>query len=69
MSSRGDSSDVSRKCLVVDASVIIKWHVEEVHSAAARFLLEDLRRLNCMFRILRIPRLAISSGRKSSVES
>ena len=27
--------------LVVDASVVIKWHVEEVHSAAARELLDD----------------------------
>jgi predicted nucleic acid-binding protein len=41
MSSVGGSSNVSRKRLVVDASVIIKWHVEEIHSVAARFLLED----------------------------
>jgi predicted nucleic acid-binding protein len=28
-------------CLVVDANVVIKWHVSEVHSDAARRLLQD----------------------------
>jgi len=33
--------DAPLACLVVDANVIIKWHVEEIHSGAAKRLLDD----------------------------
>ena len=36
MSTGGGPPGTSLTCLVVDASVVIKWHVAEVHTDAAR---------------------------------
>lgn len=41
MSAAGDPPETGLACLVVDASVVIKWHVAEVHSDAALRLLGD----------------------------
>jgi predicted nucleic acid-binding protein len=41
VSARGQSPVTPLTCLVVDASVVIKWHVTEVHTDAALRLLGD----------------------------
>ena len=41
MSAAGGSPETPPTCLVVDASVVIKWHVTEVHTDAALRLLRD----------------------------
>ena len=41
MTAAGGSPGAPPTCLVVDASVVIKWHVTEVHSPAALRLLRD----------------------------
>ena len=41
MSAGSGSPETRPACLVVDASVVIKWHVTEVHTHAARQLLGD----------------------------
>jgi predicted nucleic acid-binding protein len=41
MSAAGGLPVNPQACLVVDANVVIKWHVHEVHSDAARRLLQD----------------------------
>jgi predicted nucleic acid-binding protein len=41
MSTAGSSPGTPPACLVVDASVVIKWHVAEVHTDAALRLLRD----------------------------
>jgi predicted nucleic acid-binding protein len=41
MSITGGSMKAPSACLVVDASVVIKWHVAEVHTDAALRLLRD----------------------------
>ena len=41
MSTAGGSPTTLAACLVVDASVVIKWHVAEIHADAALRLLED----------------------------
>lgn len=41
MSAAGGSPGTPLACLVVDASVVIKWHVTEVHSDGALRLLRD----------------------------
>jgi predicted nucleic acid-binding protein len=41
VSSAGGSPGSPASCLVVDASVVIKWHVTEIHSDAAQRLLAD----------------------------
>ena len=40
--STGEGSPAAlRSSLVVDANVVIKWHLDEIHSDAARKLLRD----------------------------
>lgn len=47
MNATGKSSKISPACLVVDANVVIKWHVVEVHTdAALRLLREDAPELH-----------------------
>jgi predicted nucleic acid-binding protein len=41
MSAAGGSAGTPPACLVVDANVVIKWHVTEVHTDAALRLLRD----------------------------
>ena len=41
MSTTEGSPEPSSPCLVVDASVVIKWHVTEIHTNAALRLLQD----------------------------
>jgi predicted nucleic acid-binding protein len=41
MSAAGGSAGTAPACLVVDANVVIKWHVAEVHTDAALRLLRD----------------------------
>jgi predicted nucleic acid-binding protein len=41
MSVAGRSSETHPECLIVDASVVIKWHVVETHTDAALRLLRD----------------------------
>jgi predicted nucleic acid-binding protein len=41
VSAAGGSPGMSLACLVVDANVVIKWHVTEVHTDAALRLLRD----------------------------
>jgi hypothetical protein len=41
MSTAGESLGTPPACLVVDASIVIKWHVTEIHTDAARRLLRD----------------------------
>ena len=41
MSTARGSPGIQVACLVVDASVVIKWHVAEIHADAALRLLED----------------------------
>jgi hypothetical protein len=41
MSAAGGQAGTSPACLVVDANVVIKWHVAEVHTDAALRLLRD----------------------------
>lgn len=41
MSPAGESSRTPSACLVIDANVVIKWHVAEVHTDAALRLLRD----------------------------
>ncbi len=41
MSAAGGSPGTPLACLIVDANVVIKWHVTEVHSDAALRLLRD----------------------------
>lgn len=41
MSAVGGSAGTPQACLVVDANVVIKWHVAEIHTDAALRLLRD----------------------------
>ena len=41
MSTAGGSPAIPAACLVVDASVVIRWHVAEIHADAVLRLLED----------------------------
>jgi predicted nucleic acid-binding protein len=41
MTAEGGAPGAPSACLVIDASVVVKWHVTEIHSVEALRLLRD----------------------------